>query len=267
MISPSYDIVCFYADIGRDYEPLLTRMTKSAKAKMPKARLICATPTPEGRIGQNWDHIVPLPKTINVRNLCLERARFTISWMLHADRPALLVDPDIEFLREIPMEGLEEINFFTRKGKIDQPINGGMMICKPGPKEFWFHYGRITVNLPDVLHAWWCDQLALNLMIGACERAPAVLRRDDATVKLLDGKELCPNSDAKTISPAAWAIHYKGARKGPGWDKVYLPKEKSGDGKSLPVFALSTDSARAQNSGSRREGSPSIFVPISPIST
>ncbi len=259
-----FDIVCFYADLGRDYPPLLERFCRSAKKVMPGHALICATPTPEGNIGKLWDHVVPLPRKADVTNLCLERARFTVSWMLHARDMAIFADPDIEFLRPIPIEGLEDVNVMVRKHKIDQPINSGIIIAKPGPREFWLHYGRVTVNLPEVLHHWWCDQLAINLMVGVCHKAGEVLKLDDATVKLLDGSKLCPNSDSPT--EMAWALHYKGGRKGPGWDKVYVPKSKSGAGKSWQGSVSSTGIVEGPNSASPPDDSRSIFVHTFPPS-
>lgn len=232
---------------------------------MPDCRLICATPTPHANLGGEWDLIVQLPPKVNGGILCLERARFNVSWATQAQHPFIFADPDIEFKSRPPIESLSDINLIWRKGKADQPINAGIVVAKPGPREFWLQYGRAALNLPDLLHSWWCDQLAYNLMTGICHEAGDIFQCADATVQLMDGAIYCPNSDA-TIPQEAWAIHYKGGRKGPGWDKVYVPKSKSGGGKSWPGSVSSTGIVAGLSLASPPDDSHSTCVPIFPIS-
>src|ERR1700690_368780 len=122
----SFDIVCFYADLGRDYEPLLTKMVASAKRTMPNAQIICTTPTPNGKIGKGWHHVVPLPDQVTFENICIERARMTVSWMIRAQRPVIFTDPDIEFINPVKWDGLTDVNLLWRTNKPDQPVNEGL---------------------------------------------------------------------------------------------------------------------------------------------
>ena len=234
----SHDVICFYADFGRPYRPLLDRMVLSAKQVMPDARVICATPTPKGDIGSHWDAIIELPDNPDIKTLCYERARFTTSWMLRTDRAVIFTDPDIEFKKPVPVADFWDIGLLWRRSKPDQPINEGIVIAHPGHPKFWTHYGKIVVNLPKVLRWWWCDQIAFSILTGACHEAGDILSLDDAQVQLIDGETYCPNSDKP--SPEAWALHYKGQRKGEGWDKVFISK-KSGAGRSSAGSASSMD--------------------------
>lgn len=240
----SFDVIAYYADFGRDYLPLLRKVSTSAKQVMPECRTICATPDPD-KVGKTWDHIIELPKGVTIQTLCYERARFTTSWMLNTDRPVIFTDPDIEFKNPVPVHDLYDVGLLWRQSKPDQPINEGIVIAHPHRPKFWTHYGKIVVNLPKVLRWWWCDQIAFSILTGACHSAGDILSLDDAQVQLIDGETYCPNSDRP--NPKAWALHYKGARKGEGWDKVFLSKRRD-DGKSSAVSVSSMDGRAALNS-------------------
>lgn len=258
----SFDILCFYADFGRPYEPLLERMVASARKVMPQARVICATSTPEGKIGRGWDGVLELPSKVTKETLCYERARLTVSWMLQTDRPVVLTDPDIEFIKPIPVMEFQDIGLLWRRSKADQPVNEGIVIAHPNHPRFWHHYGRIVANLPKILRWWWCDQLAFSLLTGACHDAGDVLLLDDAKVNLIDGERYCPNSDKP--HPEAWALHYKGQRKGAGWDQIFLTP-KSGAGRSSRDSASSMDIDEVLSSVSPLAASPPTSADISKI--
>jgi hypothetical protein len=241
----SLDIVCYYADYGRPYLPLMQRMAASALKAMPKARLVLLTPTPGTycveRCSEFFDTIVPLDIPTPPEVLCRERARAMASWMMASEIPTLFVDPDVEFLKPVGW-GQFDVGLLWRTNKPDQPVNTGLILARPGVKEFWHHYGTVAVNLPRAVHYWWCDQLAFALLTGICHQAGETLLVDGARVRLLDANEHCALPEEAT--PSAWAHHYKGRTKGPEWDKVFL---KSGDGKSSPASASSTDTGGAQN--------------------
>lgn len=224
------DIVCYYADLGRPYLPLLKRMTESAKDVMPDARLVLLTPTPKDELSALFDGMVSLPSKTNFANLCLERVRAMVSWMLVAENPAIFVDPDLEFHRPVEF-GNYDVGLMWRPQRPDQPINTGMILAEPHQNEFWRHYGQVAVNLPPQVHWWWCDQLAFALLTGVMHQPEDEMRIDGARVRLLDGAKLCPASNKE--SKEAWAIHYKGSLKGPEWESIYPGRSrKSGDGKS-----------------------------------
>lgn len=226
------DIVCYYAELGRPYTRLLERMTASARRVMPDARLVLITPT-----GCDAERCFDVVARIEVKttfdNLCLERARATVSWMLQTGNRTILADPDIEFRNPVEMDGTFDVGLVWRSGKPDQPINTGLVFAEPGRPQFWKRYGSVAVNLPPTLYGWWCDQLAYVVMTGVAHRAGDRMLIDDARVNLIDSRIACAKPADATEE--TWAVHYKGALKGEGWESIF-PK-RSGAGKSLPVSA------------------------------
>src|SRR5689334_1734740 len=94
------DIVCYYADLGRNYGPLIERMAASARRVMPDARLVLLTPT-ETALGKHFDQVCKLPCQTTFENLCMERARAMVSWMVATNDRAIFCDPDVEFRRPV----------------------------------------------------------------------------------------------------------------------------------------------------------------------
>jgi len=235
------DVVCYYADFGRPYLPLIERMCASVREVMPDARLVLLTPTPKDELSAPFDTTAPLDIETTHANLCRERARAVCSWAMSAERPAVFVDPDVEFVKA-PDLGRYDVGLLWRTNKPDQPVNTGLIVAQPGQRDFWWRYGSVAVNLPKVVHYWWCDQLAFALLTGVCHQAGETLLIEGARVRLLDAASTCAPPDEAT--PEAWAHHYKGKLKGPGWENVFI---KSGDGKSSPGSASSTDSAAARS--------------------
>jgi hypothetical protein len=205
------DIVLYYADFGRPYLPLIERMTRSARKVMPNARVVLLTPTPSKALGKLFDVTCPIDVETTLDNLCRERARAMVSWMLATGENTIFVDPDIEF-REAPQFGRFDVGLMWRKKKPDQPVNTGLILARPGFEQFWRRYGHIAVNLPPDIHHWWCDQLAFALLTGVCHQPGETLLIEEARVKLLDMATLCPRSDQAT--PESWALHFKGGLKG-----------------------------------------------------
>lgn len=214
------NIVCYYADLGRPYLPLLERMTASAKRLMPKARTVLLTPTPKPELAALFDHTCGIDLETTFDNLCVERARAMVSWMMSPQtEETVFVDPDLEFQQPVKFDASFDVGLLWRDGKPDQPINTGMILAHPGSPEFWKHYGAISVNLPLAIHGWFADQLSFSLLTGVCHGAGDRLRVDDARVWLMDAPKYC--DQPKKVKPNAWAVHYKGPLKGPGWEDVF----------------------------------------------
>ena len=76
-MSEPLDIVCFYAELGRPYLPLIERMTKSAKRVMPYARTVVITPTPSAELCNLFDNWLDISKEITTtdQTVCYDRAR------------------------------------------------------------------------------------------------------------------------------------------------------------------------------------------------
>lgn len=229
------DLVCFYCDLGRPYMPLIDRMVSSGRRAMPGVRAVLLTRTPSPELAAPFDLTIDLgPRSLEemAGTLCYDRARATASWMAQTGRPAVLADPDVEF-RAAPPDLDADVGLLWRRNKRDQPVNTGVILAKPGHREFWQHYVRIVANLPKSVRYWWCDQLGFALLTGIMRSPGDLLTIDGARVQLLDALDHCATPE--TATPNAWAIHYKGARKGDGWEKVFPNRARSGDGKSSPV--------------------------------
>jgi hypothetical protein len=245
------DLVCYYADLGRPYLPLIERMTQSAKAVMPEARTVLLTPNAGPEYQALFDETRLVGGPPDHKTLCLSRSQAMWSWALQTDRNAVFVDPDIAFQRPIDFfdRGLADIGLLWRKGKPDQPINTGLVLTRPGLEAFWKRYANVVSNLPEAVHYWWCDQLGFALLTGVCHDAGMFIDIGDgvtgdrlAGAYLLDMAHYCPKSDQP--HPGAWAIHFKGDRKGPGWEQVF---KKSGAGRSSPASVSSTATATGPN--------------------
>ena len=216
------DIVLFYADLGRPYFELIQRMTESAKRVIGnECRTILLTPTPDRALCRLFDetHHSTLPATD--KTICLERARAMAGWAQQTNRNTAFVDPDIEFRAAPPFRNLFDIALLWRK-KMDQPINTGVILTRPGQQSFWDHYGQIVANLPGGLHAWYGDQLAFSLLTGVCRHADDHVLIDGSRVWLMKANDHCYRPDM--VTEKAWAVHYKGESKGAEWAKHYEPK-------------------------------------------
>lgn len=217
------DVVCYYADLGRPYGPLIERMTSSARRVMPDARLVLLTPNAPEKIRAMFDLTCQLPAKADETNLCLERVRAVVSWQMVTQRPAIHCDPDLEWRKTPEFMTSYDVRLLWRRHKPDQPVNTGMIFAGPNCPRFWAHYGSIVVNLPPEIHSWWCDQMGFALLTGVCHRPDDEIWLDDAFVRLLDAKRFCPAADEATDE--AWALHYKGALKeGDYWRRVYKPR-------------------------------------------
>lgn len=215
----SPDVVCWYADLGRPYLPLIAQMTASAKRVMPDSRTVLITPTNSEELASHFDIVWDISHQITTteKTVCYDRARATVSWQAMTDRRTIYADPDIEFNRAVEFDGSFDVGLLWRPRKPDQPINTGIVLAEPGSLTFWSHYGAIVANLPLPLRSWWCDQLAYNVMLGTIHKAGETLQAHDARVKLFLMSEHCtPREKATTDNP--WAWHDKGKRKWHGED-------------------------------------------------
>lgn len=211
---PKLDIVCFYADLGRPYLPLIRTMTASAKRVMPYARTVLITPTPSAHLSELFDKVVDISFDVKTtdKTVCFDRARTTASWQAMSETRTIYADPDIEFHREVEFDGSFDVGLLWRPRKPDQPINTGIVLAEPGCQGFWAHYGAIAANLPLPLRSWWCDQLAYNVMLGTMHKSGDTIQAYDARVKLFEMSSHCtPREKATTDNP--WAWHDKGQRK------------------------------------------------------
>jgi len=226
-------VVCFYADLGNHgYLPLIRRMCESAKAVMPDCETVLLTTTDDTELVGFFDRAHIMDMEITPQNLCASRARLTTSWQLQSDAITLYADPDIVFQKapEIPPDA--DILFSWKSKRAAQPINSGLVIAKPGCPEFWKKYASAAINLPKPLNAWWCDQLAYNLVIGIAHKGGDYVSAFDATAKLVDARLMCASAEEGTEE--SWSLHYKGSRK---WNPNLFHNEKSGAGSALAVCA------------------------------
>jgi hypothetical protein len=241
------DILVYYADFGLPYREHIERLAASARRILPEARLVLLTPTPD-KVPDVFDATVVMDAMPPGEKLMLYRIWAQICWLVATNRKTIVCDVDLEFLRKPVFDGSFDIGLLWRTNKPDQPINTGLTLVGPGQRRFWEHQARVAANLPLICHSWWADQLSLCLMTGICHKAGDMLDIDGSRVRLFDASECC--DVAKDIKENAWALHYKGARKG-GWFKdIYESGRTPSDGTSLPASALSMGIAPVPNSAS-----------------
>lgn len=211
---PSLDVLCFYADLGRPYLPLMQTMTASAKRVMPYARTVLVTPTPDPALSRMFDKTVDVSAHMKTteKTVCFDRATVTVSWQGQTENRTIFADPDIEFNREVEFDGSFDVGLLWRQRYPAQPINTGIVLAEPGSKAFWGHYGAIVANLPPALRSWWCDQLGFNVLMGTLHKAGDTIQAYDARVKLFDMHSHCTSRE-KVTTDNPWAWHDKGKRK------------------------------------------------------
>lgn len=231
-MQPSY-VVCFYADLG-DYRylPHIKRMCESAKAVMPECKTVILTPTDDTELLGFFDHSILLELEVTKENLCASRARVTTSWQLQSDGLTYFTDPDVVFRNRPELDRDADIFLSWKSKRPAQPCNSGLVITRPGHLDFWKRYASAAINLPKPLNAWWCDQLAYNLLVGTVHQPGDYVRCLDANVKLVDSRVMCASSEEGTDQ--SWSLHYKGARK---WKPQGVSPEKSGAGNPLAACA------------------------------
>lgn len=218
------DVVLFYNDFGRPYLPLIERLVQSAKVQMPECRTVVMTMTPSKKLFKLFDHPIHIVSEPNAKTVCLDKARAIVTYMAQADRPVIFTDPDVEFVRPAVFPEAD-VGLLWRKSKPSQPVNSGMIFSLPSTDEFWKRYGNTVAGLPSVLHAWWADQLALSVMIGTYNhKAGDTFECHGAQVSLLEENDVCAAPERATEK--AFAIHYKGWRKGEGWEQ-YFPRKSA----------------------------------------
>jgi hypothetical protein len=215
------DVVCYYADFGRPYAALLQRMATSAKRVMPGCRTVLLTPTPGCDGSQYFDEqrpTDPVERMGDVALLSKARCRANLRWLLNTDRMTICCDPDIEFISQPHiLDHNADIGVLWR-AKPDQRVNAALWWTWPHQAAFWTQYGRIVESMPPELHAWWSDQMAFTLLLGSYHEAGDIVQCGDTRMRLMDGDDVAlPESR----TDRTWAIHYKGQRKGAGWEKFF----------------------------------------------
>lgn len=231
------DLVCFYANIGRPYLPLIKRMTRTAKAVMPDCKLTLLTPTPTDELIRLFDAHVHLTGTnTSDASLCFEKARAIMTWQQQLKTPCVFVDPDIEFKHPLQPPDAD-VGLLWRKSNAN-PINIGMIFARPGCPEFWNRYGAIVASLPRSLRSWWCDQIGFRAMLGSLHQAGDVIQAYDAWVEFMPWEQVCCAPEYATEN--TWSLHYKGSRKGEEFHEYFQPRpeenrQRLSDGMSSPV--------------------------------
>jgi hypothetical protein len=231
-MSPPPDLVLYYADLGRPYLPLIERTIASARRVMPQSRLVLLTPTPTRDLTVLFDLVMEIQAVTTPQTVCFDKVLGLCTWQAQMDRACAFIDPDLEFRKPIKFPDAD-VGLLWRK-RSAQPVNAGMILARPGCPVFWRKYGVTAATLPEVLRGWWCDQLALSVMIGALREPGETVQAHDAAVKLIPEEAACAPPEKATED--TWALHYKGQRKGPGWENLFLGG-KSGAGKSSPACA------------------------------
>lgn len=215
------DVVAYYADFGRPYAALLERMATSAKRVMPECRTVLLTPTPGCDGAQHFDQVYetdPIDRTPdNVALLSRARCRANLRWLLNTDRLTICCDPDIEFIGPPIFRFPSDVGLIWR-AKPDQRVNAALWWSRANQASFWLHYGKIVESMPSEMHAWWADQMAFAIMLGSYHEAGDIVQCGETRVRLMDGDDVAV-PEARTDK--TWAIHYKGQRKGAGWEKFF----------------------------------------------
>jgi len=227
------DVVCYYADFGRPYEPLLERMFTSARRVMPGCHTAFLTPTPRPWMHDMAAEVIALQAEPNLMTLARDRAVAMTSLMVVAKRPVLLVDPDIAFQRA-PDFPDADVALLWRRKKVDQPINNGAIYARPGCPEFWKKYSHIAINLPKEIHHWWCDQIAFTTMTSVFRHPGDTFQVMDAKVHLWDAYKAC--APVKQAEGTAWALHYKGALKGEEFEKFFPGRPDKRTAEAVAAF-------------------------------
>jgi hypothetical protein len=211
------EIVCFYTDLGRPYLPLLKRMTDTAKSVMPYCKTTLLTTTLTEELGSLFDNNVQINLKCDATDVCFVKSRAMITWQAQLKEPCVFVDPDIVFQNPIPAIDADVGLLRTRKSA--HPINSSFVMAAPGHHEFWKKYGNVVASLPTPLRSWWCDQLAFSVMMGSLIEAGKSVDAFGAKVALIPFEQAC--AEPERALPGAWALHYKGSRKGEGWSQFY----------------------------------------------
>lgn len=215
------DVVCYYADLGRPYRPLMERMCASAKKHIDCATVIL-TPTPAPWMTGVFDRVAGYTSqsypTVTRENLCQQRAEGMTAWGGRCERLTFFVDPDIEF-RNTPAIPDCDVALLWRADRFSMPVNTGFISTKPGQERFWMQYGNTVLNLPPRIHGWWCDQIGFSILLGNSHAAGDTLDLHGAKIHLLDTFDNC--ASPKKATEKAWAIHYQGHSKGPEWKPIF----------------------------------------------
>lgn len=214
------DVVAYYADFGRPYAALLERMATSAKAVMPECRTVLLTPDLGCDGSQYFDLQIDAPLQCprdGIVPLSRERCRANVSWLTQTGRPTICCDPDVEFVARPHFPDVDIA--LVWRDKPDQRVSAALFYSRPGQRYFWERYARIVFSLPTEMWAWWADQLAFTLMVGSYNRVDQGIYCDGSHVWFLDPRYSCglPEQADKN----AWALHYKGQRKGSGWERWF----------------------------------------------
>lgn len=228
------EIVCFYADIGRPYLPLIQRMTQTAKAVMPDCTLTLLTPTPTMELISCFDrHVYLTDIAAEWETLCFSKSRAIVTWQEQLTEPCVFVDPDIEFKHPLQFPD-GDVGLLWRKSNAN-PINIGMIFARPGVPEFWSRYGAIVASLPRSLRSWWCDQMGFRAMLGSLHYAGEVVQAYDAQVEFMPWEKVCCAPEYATAE--TWSLHYKGPRKGEEFKDYFQSREP---GKKSPCAGISS---------------------------
>lgn len=197
----------------------MAAMTQSARAVMKGSRLILVSPNPPPEISRLFDvvHKIDIPATWE--RLCVHKANVISAWQRSTENDTIFVDPDVEFKREPEFGDDCDVAVSWRTTRADQPVNLGLLYARPNCHLFWKNYGVIAAYIPPQLHSWWCDQLAMSILLGVDHEEWQPFRVYNARVKAIPFSLMC--SPPEKARADAWTIHLKGRRKGEAWDRYY----------------------------------------------
>lgn len=211
------DVVSFYVDLGRPYAPLMERLTSSIR-RHGVGQSVLITPTPHAEGCGQFDVVVKIDGGPEEATLMLQRGRANCSWLTQTQNDTMCVDLDVEFTAfpSIPCD--TDIALLWRN-KPDQRVNAACFFSRANQQGFWRRYAKVLANMPSETHRWWSDQMAFTLMLGQYHHIGETTLCDGSRVYLMDPHNTC--SLPEEASAEAWALHYRGARKGADWKQYY----------------------------------------------
>jgi hypothetical protein len=209
------NIAFFYIEQGRPWwRDAIANLMATARSTQSWARITHLGDRKTGQI-PGTDAALLSNEDIGFERLMMAKG---FLWAAHAqqtDRNTILTDADVEFRRDMAplFEGDWDVALLKRgDGPVRQaqPLLAAMALTKPteGARRFWAEYQTVLSNFPRAWAAWWCDQMALSLVLGTTNLRGDVVACDGFRVALLDADVIAP----AVAMPGAYTVHFKGLR-------------------------------------------------------
>lgn len=200
-----------------EYRVLAELSARTAVKANPGHRIVHLTDSETAELSGATE-VMRLDYRVTLETLIPSKAFFH-GWLgQNAEEPWCVVDADVIHKSDISVL-LDDCDVAVlRRNRPAMIINAGIFLGRPGFRDFWAHYfsaineliSRGGKTLPPHVHPWWCEQIAMSLLVG-CTSTGAV-ERLGARVKLHEMDEVFPRPfkiEEARISNAA-AIHCKG---------------------------------------------------------